>query len=232
MQGLHPLMRVINVTCHDPEVSLESFIDALDEPAQLDPHFAFRSRGFDSFTYSASSGDLILNPRKDFEQSGKYNALVKQQAIPKKRKFGSLPAGFADSPAVKGIIEQTMVGVAELRGGAVVERAELGLHFIKVWAREQHRWSTPAPEGRHQDGFDYVSITVLKRESVQGGESVFAESKDGEPFLSEALGPGNGRVLDDRLLWHDVMPIKCAEESSVGYRCVLVVTVTVPERTG
>jgi hypothetical protein len=211
----HPLSRSISVSVD---------ADRIDEHAkqlQPDPNVQCRDRGYSTFTYEAGR-DLVQHSAASFITPGtvegnSVNILVTEGKIPAVRDFGPLPPGFTETPVFKSICDQTLEGVAQIAGCHVL-KAKLGAHLFKVRCGEVV--GTPSPEGRHQDGFDYISVTVLCRDNVVGGESIMAESKDGPPLFQEEIQPGQGYVFDDRRLWHDVTPIEVAPRECAPYECV------------
>lgn len=85
---------------------------------------------------------------------------------------------------------------------------------------------TPAdltPEGIHQDGHEYVIISVLKRTNVTGGEMRLWPSPDQTPVWRGTLSAGDAAILDDRRLFHDVTPVTPAS-GDAGTRDILIVS--------
>lgn len=90
---------------------------------------------------------------------------------------------------------------------------EMVLHQMYIFA-DVLGTATNAPEGRHQDGAEYiVSALVMERVGVLGGESIVylrdAAEQDVE-CLRHTLQIGEGLFQADKNtpLWHDVTPIR------------------------
>ncbi len=84
---------------------------------------------------------------------------------------------------------------------------EIGVHQIRVIADNQNM-GIPAPEGIHQDGFDYISILSVNSQNLAGGVSVLLSSPDHKDVVFEqVLQPNNCLLLNDRSLFHYVSPI-------------------------
>lgn len=82
----------------------------------------------------------------------------------------------------------------------------------------------PTPEGIHQDGADYVFIMLLKREGISGGVSELFDANN-QRIVSTVLGKeGDAMLLNDKQLWHHVTDIRPDQQSTQGYRDVLVLT--------
>jgi len=82
----------------------------------------------------------------------------------------------------------------------------------------------PTPEGAHRDGVDLVSVTLVDRHGIKGGESrVFqAASSAGLRFtLSE---PWTTVLLDDARVIHETTPIQPSKAGEPGWRDTLVLT--------
>ena len=82
----------------------------------------------------------------------------------------------------------------------------------------------PTPEGAHRDGVDLVSVTLVARRGIKGGETrVFqAQSSAGLRFtLSE---PWTTVLLDDARVIHETTPIQRLKAGEPGWRDTLVLT--------
>ena len=84
---------------------------------------------------------------------------------------------------------------------------EIGVHQIRVVADNQNM-GVPAPEGIHQDGFDYVSILSVSNQNAAGGVSILLSSQNHQDIVFEqTLQPGSCLLLNDGNLFHYVSPI-------------------------
>jgi hypothetical protein len=82
----------------------------------------------------------------------------------------------------------------------------------------------PTPEGAHRDGVDLVTVTLIAREGLKGGETrVFAaQGREGQRFtLSE---PFSTLLLDDERVVHESTPIQPLHADVPAYRDTLVLT--------
>jgi hypothetical protein len=115
--------------------------------------------------------------------------------------------------------------------GALGVRASL-LKGARRWFVEAHPFridtangiGRPTPEGAHRDGVDLVSVTLVNRHGIKGGESrVFqAASSAGLRFtLSE---PWTTVLLDDARVIHETTPIQPLRTGEPGWRDTLVLT--------
>lgn len=59
-----------------------------------------------------------------------------------------------------------------------------------------------APEGRHQDGYDYIMATIVQRDNVVGGNFMVWESKDAEKEIFKQPLLNEYAIIDDRKYFH------------------------------
>lgn len=78
------------------------------------------------------------------------------------------------------------------------------------------------PEGVHQDGHEFVMIAVLRRESVEAGETRLWKMGAEEPFWRGILQPGQAVLLNDRAIAHDVTDVQ-PRDGQAGFRDILIV---------
>ena len=223
-----PAHQVVSKHLRHVKVHVDGSVPLIFKKLQPDPHCSCRQRGYSTFTWTC--GKLQQDPPAAFQtpdssDGGSVNDLVEKGELQKIRTFGEVPEEWMTSSTWKQLLRKTLKGV-ELMEGRRLMSVKLGLHLFRVNCGEVA--GTPSPEGRHQDGFDYISVTVLERVNVKGGESIMADSKDGEPFFQGIIPPGEGLVFDDRQLWHDATSIEFEgmnSETNSGHRSVCVITV-------
>ncbi|MBI3903573.1 MAG: 2OG-Fe dioxygenase family protein [Nitrosomonadales bacterium] len=101
---------------------------------------------------------------------------------------------------------------------------------VQRWYVEAHQFridttggiGRPTPEGAHRDGVDFVSILLVDRANIKGGESrIFeAEGPNGMRFM--LTEPWTLLILDDTRVIHETTPIQPLAEG--GHRDTLVLT--------
>ena len=100
---------------------------------------------------------------------------------------------------------------------------EIGVHQIRITANDQYM-GKPAPEGIHQDGFDYVAVSCIDMDNIVGGTSVLVDPKDHrKTFLEKELSCGEILVFNDRSYAHYASPIVPKIPGNC-YRDVIVTT--------
>ncbi|MEM8796117.1 MAG: 2OG-Fe dioxygenase family protein [Pseudomonadota bacterium] len=96
----------------------------------------------------------------------------------------------------------------------------INVHQFRVHAKTLND-GVAAPEGKHRDGAEYVYMGCVARENVTGGISHIFEGDDTPPIFGTTLVAGEGILVDDREVLHDVTPI--VAEGDYGYRDMVIV---------
>ena len=93
---------------------------------------------------------------------------------------------------------------------------ELEIHQLRV--KVLNNEPTPvAPEGVHQDGYNYIGMIGINRTNITGGELLAYKNKEEEPFIRYELGDGEMLMLKDDILWHNATNIEKKDESKAAY---------------
>jgi len=153
-----------------------------------------------------------------FIQTGDYNELVRQGKMALVRKYEEHDDGFFENPlvqAVLGFAARTFLSLGAKPGVPF----ELGLHTVRLTAP-----GMVTPEGVHCDGYDFVLSTVIDREGIEGGASLFYASKDQPPILEVPMEAGDAVVINDKALFHAVEGIRPAPGHAKGHRDVILLT--------
>jgi hypothetical protein len=121
------------------------------------------------------------------------------------RVFAPVTPEFYESAQVRDIIARDLGMIREIEGGE--PHWLITFHLIRIIAAGDTT-SAPAPEGRHQDGHDYVVMHLVSRQDCDGGQSRLFRSDEDEPVLVHTLtNRMETLVLDDRTMQHEVSPI-------------------------
>ncbi len=179
----------------------------------VDPYITgkFRRRRFSRFT--GQPDNLHRLEHKYFVQSSKVNQLaggIKRdfpeldERLPALEEFQRLIAAFIDFSKIDPML------------------TEMGVHQIRIVASRDEQ-GEPAPEGIHQDGFDFVGIFCIKRKAITGGETHLYRVKDQPPIFDKVLQPGEFVMVNDRTLYHFASSVAPLGDE-VGERDVFVIT--------
>ena len=194
-------------------LNTESFAPSFND-LPVDPYIngaAFRRRRFSRYTGQASN--LQRLEHKYFVQSSKINKLAGDI----KRDFPELDDNLKDLPEFQRIVD-VFVDFSKIDPMVT----EMGVHQIRIVASKNEKGS-PAPEGIHQDGFDFVGIFCIKRDKISGGETQLFRDKDGEPIFDKILQPAEFVMVNDRTLYHYASNVAPTSDDD-GVRDVFVIT--------
>jgi hypothetical protein len=192
------------------DLSVIDSFDELPDDAFLKGDFRFRKRRYGLGTLS--SGGVKWVDRADaFYQS----ELINSYSGGMKRYYD--PIGLC----VKEYVDTVLIKeVSEFLPSAFYS---LGVHQMRV-VTENNRIGMPAPEGIHQDGFDFVVTACVSVNNIVGGNSILVDSKDhGNLVYEKILNPFEMLLFDDRIHAHYVSPI-VPKMPGKGFRDVFVLT--------
>jgi len=207
--GLHALIG-------EPDGALDAWLgfwDRLPPDGYLLDGGKYRQRRHGSFVVE---GEVVRAvPQRPHWQPVDYNAL--HGGI--ERHFEPIEAALADDPRWRRLLVALAARASALRGA-------------QPWFVEAHVFridtangiGRPTPEGAHRDGVDLVTVTLVRRHGIKGGESrVFqAASSAGLRFTLEA--PWTTVLLDDARVIHETTPIQPRTAGEPGWRDTLVLT--------
>ena len=173
----------------------------------------FRKRRFSSIKKD-HYGQYEVLPHKKFVQEAKINDLLGDV----EREYEELEDELIFSDDFQKIVEG-FVGMT----GANPYIDEIGIHQIRIQS-SIYIDGEPAPEGRHQDGFNYIGIFCARRVNVTGGESeIFLEKEDKDAILTKMLVENEMLVVNDQEVFHNATKLN-PTGVDLGYRDVFVFT--------
>jgi hypothetical protein len=179
----------------------------------LDPYITgkFRRRRYSHFIGGADR--LRRLDHQSFLQDKQVNYL----AGGIRREFQELEDGLIAHAAFRAIV-RAFIGWIDFDA----EAREFGVHQIRIVCSPDFH-GDPAPEGVHQDGFDYVGIFCVERHNVVGANTLLYREADGHPVFTRALQSGEAVFTDDRAIFHYTDPVR-PEGPGDGHRDVFVIT--------
>jgi hypothetical protein len=195
-----------------PNLHFAAF-DPYFENLPLDPYIQgrFRLRRFSRFQGPPENFRRLEH--KYFEQSATVNKLA-----------GGVKRDFAELEDQLVVLPDFQMLVALFVDFSKIdpESTEIGVHQIRIVAAP-NMVGEPAPEGIHQDGFDFVGIFCIKRNNLIGAETHLYENPANPPIFAKELQPGEFVLVNDRRLYHFTSGIKPAGPGN-GIRDVFVMT--------
>lgn len=173
----------------------------------------FRKRRFSSIKKD-HFGKYEILPHKTFTQSSNVNDLLGDVI----REYEEINDDLINSENFLKIVE----GFAKLSGiNPYIQ--EIGIHQMRILCSEYIK-GEPAPEGRHQDGFDVIGIFCARRVKVSGGISeLFLSKNDEDAILEKMLEENELLVVNDREVFHNATKLTPVD-MELGYRDVFVFT--------
>jgi len=200
---LHHLPETVDLAAVAP------FFDDLPSDHYVDGDY--RRRRLSRFRGPADA--LAHLPHASFMQSGYVNELLGNI----QREYAELDEALIGHPSFVAFI----AAIQDFFGFDPADTV-LGVHQIRITCNDEEQ-GEPAPEGIHQDGFDYIAICCIAREGVVGAKTELYTDPDGEAIFSRELQPGEIAYCDDRAIYHYTTPIHPAGDAP-GHRDVFVVT--------
>lgn len=170
-----------------------------------------RSRRYSRFKVNPD-GTLERQCRKDFMQTKDINKAVGDVD----RHFEEIEDIILNDPAFLSMFK-TFKNHTSLHDDAVIEAHQMRWHCMR-------RVKEPAPEGLHQDGFDFIGVFAVKTYNVDGGEFMIYKSPESAPCFKKALTDGEYAVINDKLLYHNASPLVPTANDEDGYWDVIVLT--------
>jgi hypothetical protein len=168
-----------------------------------------RYRRFSQYKMTCAEGRWAFErlPHRPYVTFPKYNPV----AGGIRREYAPLEADFTPYLDI----------AADGFGLAKNELWQINVHQIRIVARKDEP-GIVVPEGPHQDGHEFVFIGVFTRHQIRGGELRLMplEDKQGEPFFRTVIPAGQGVLLKDLEMWHDVSAIEATGDA--GYRDILI----------
>lgn len=169
----------------------------------------FRLRRYSNFRFT--DGKLTRLPSKAFVQTGEINQFQGGVA----RSYPDLEDAMVASDGMKEMFQRFM-DMTGMERDRVIE-----VHQMRILANEDD--TPPAPEGVHQDGFDYLGVYGIARRNIAGADLLVYNERDEDPFFRLAMDQGRFAVINDRQFWHNASPMNRSGED-LAYWDIFVLT--------
>jgi hypothetical protein len=189
--------------------------DRLELDRYLEHRARFRLRRYGRFFWSPDTDELTELPHSRYFQPAEENSY----AGGIERSFAPLLPHTSQNPFLQALVRSTF---ASLPVAAERQRQtwEVRVHQIRIVATPAEP-GFPAPEGIHQDGTDFLTLHLVRRVNIAGGESTIYDL-DRNPIqrmtLRETL---DSLILEDPRIMHGVTPVQSADGINTGTRDLL-----------
>ena len=188
--------------------SLETSFDNLPKSNYLDG--AYRLRRFSHFSYTQNT--LKLLPTKAFSQNAEINEFQGSVA----REYQDIEASVVGSSGFDEMFSsfKKMANIAD--------ETPIEVHQMRILGKKDMAVET-APEGVHQDGFNYLAVFVIDRNNIAGGEICVHPAKAQAPIFKHAFDHGEFVVINDKRFWHSAAALQAVNDDA-AYMDVFVLT--------
>ena len=173
---------------------------ALEPDAYIKATPPRRLRRHAQFRYQPSTGQLSQLPNSPYYQSLRSNPLYGG----KPREFAPFTSDAANNRFFRDLVEFNLLQFPEFH-----DTVDVHAHMVRIVGRIKVA-GEPSPEGMHQDGFDFISIHLIGRSNVSGGETVIRGSAGDVVARVTLTSPMDSIYMDDRLLYHSTSAISPA----------------------
>jgi hypothetical protein len=189
--------------------------DHLEPDRYLVAGATFRRRRYGRYRWSPAAGTLLALPHETYFQPATENVYA-----------GGVRRDFA--PLLPETVENTFLAALIRRTFACLPLAEerrhlaweVRIHQIRVVATVEQA-GQPAPEGIHQDGTDFLTLHLVRRQNVIGGKTTIYDL-DRRPIRSHTMREAlDSLILEDPRIMHGVTPVHPADGRTEGVRDLL-----------
>lgn len=187
---------------------LLSSFDLLPEDPYLNSKFCYRKRRYSTGILQADHFTWLENELPFYQSTdiNKYNGGVARYFAP-------------ISEQIRLDIEEILTTIHQFLPSRFYK---VGIHQLRVIANELNL-GHPAPEGIHQDGFDFLAIICVNSLNVKGGVSSIFLASDHKLVFETILLPNTLILLSDKHFSHYTSSIY-PELPGIAKRDVIVTT--------
>jgi hypothetical protein len=159
--------------------------------------------------------EVTAAPHRPHWQPVDYNAL--HGGI--ERHFEPLEPGLAQDPAWTRLLAALAARASALKGA---QRWYVEAHLFRI--DTANGIGRPTPEGAHRDGVDLVTVTLVGRHGIKGGETRVFQAQAAAGLRFTLSQPWTTVLLDDARVIHETTPIQPLAAGEPGWRDTLVLT--------
>lgn len=199
-----------------PAADLDAWLpywDRLPADAYLLDGGKYRQRRHGGFIVDGDSVTAV--PPRPHWQPVDYNAL--HGGI--ERHFEQIEPGLASEPTWHRLLAALAARASALKGA---QRWFVEAHPFRI--DTANGIGRPTPEGAHRDGVDLVSVTLVGRRGIKGGETRVFQAQASAGLRFTLSQPWTTVLLDDARVIHETTPIQPLKAGQPGWRDTLVLT--------
>jgi hypothetical protein len=199
-----------------PVADLDAWLpywDRLPADAYLLDGGKYRQRRHGAFIVEGDS--VTAAPPRPHWQPVDYNAL--HGGI--ERHFEQIEPGLASDATWHRLLVALAARASALKGA---QRWFVEAHPFRI--DTANGIGRPTPEGAHRDGVDLVSVTLVGRRGIKGGETRVFQAQASAGLRFTLSQPWTTVLLDDARVIHETTPIQPLKAGDPGWRDTLVLT--------
>jgi aspartate/methionine/tyrosine aminotransferase len=186
---------------------------------ELDHHLkngaTFRRRRYGRYFWSPGENILRSLPNEAYFQPEDQNGY----AGGVQRAFAPLLPESVENPFLLELVRCSF-GQLPLDDVRAKQNWEVRVHQIRIVATP-NEVGEPAPEGIHQDGTDFLTLHLVRRENVKGAQSTIYDL-DRKPIFNYTMSDVmDSFILEDPRIMHGVTPVVPADGCSPATRDLL-----------
>jgi hypothetical protein len=189
--------------------------EGLELDRYLEGGATFRRRRYGRYYWRPGGGELLSLPQEPYFQPEEENAYAGGIV----REFAPLLPETVLNPFLHNLVCSTFACLP-LSGDRQSKSWEVRVHQIRIVATPDEP-GQPAPEGIHQDGTDFLTLHLVGRRNIAGGESTIYDL-DRKPIqrftMREML---DSMILEDPRIMHGVTPVTPDDGRTMGTRDLL-----------
>jgi hypothetical protein len=189
--------------------------DRLEPDRYLAGGAKFRLRRYGRYRWSAADGALAALPQEPYFQPADENPYAGGIV----RDFAPLLPETVHNPFLDALVRSTLACLP-IAGPRQKGTWEVRIHQIRIVASPGEP-ALPAPEGIHQDGTDFLTLHLVRRHNVVGGESTIYDLERKPIQRCTMRQTLDSMILEDPRVMHGVSPVHSADGRSPAIRDLL-----------
>jgi hypothetical protein len=189
--------------------------DHLELDEYLQRGATFRRRRYGRYYWSPHHDELLPLPQEPYFQPREENGYAGGIT----RVFPPLLPETVGNPFLSALV-RAMFACLPVADDRLAKTWEVRIHQIRIVASPGEP-GLPAPEGVHQDGTDFLTLHLVSRRNIMGGETTIYDLGRlpiSRLTMRETL---DSLILEDPRIMHGVTPVHCADGRNLGIRDLL-----------
>jgi hypothetical protein len=187
----------------------------LEPDRYLEAGAMFRLRRYGRYSWSPPDDVLTAITNEPYFQPKEENPYA--GGIP--RTFAPLLPSTVGNPFLHALVRATFACLP-LDGDRLRNAWEVRIHQVRIVA-SPGKPALPAPEGIHQDGTDFLTLHLVRRRNVVGGETTIYDLQRRPIQHHTMLETLDSFILQDPRIMHGVTPVHSADGLRPGTRDLL-----------